>query len=282
MINLVFFLTPNYNNNKKQINVIYKKINLIDQFIYAYNSIKKNWKTNNYDISLFYNKHIPFTEKDFNKLNKLDINIIPCEPDHIKIPYLCRCSSLIYELPKKGTHRLILDCDILFLKEPKFNLTRDWQAMFAGSALIPNKDIKYINKKYNFNLVLNNYNRKDLFINYIKYPNNYNKLFPHFNAGAYLIKESLCKKFVSLYKKAFNLAFDSNICPLSRHIGIQYAQSFALIKLSDNWEPFEPGINYLLKVYDINKFGKENISLLHYCGTDADKLVKKEFPEYFS
>jgi hypothetical protein len=30
MINIVLFVTPNYKNNKNQINVIYKKISLVD------------------------------------------------------------------------------------------------------------------------------------------------------------------------------------------------------------------------------------------------------------
>jgi len=279
MINIVFFVTPNYNEKKKQINVIYKKISLLDQFIIAYKSIKKNWNTIQYDISLFYNKDMPFNESDYNKLSKLDINLISCEPDHKKIPYLCRCSALTYELPKKGTHRLILDTDIIANKNPNFDLLCDWQAMFAGNALINKKDINYINKKYNYNIDLEKYKYRDnLFTRYILKKNNYNELFPHFNAGAFLIKEHLCKKFVSMYKDAFNLAFDKNIN--SNHIAIQYAQSFALINLSKNWKPFEIGFNYLGKVYDINKFGKNNIVLLHYCGINGEQNVYKYFQEY--
>ena len=54
-----------------------------------------------------------------------------------------------------------------------------------------------------------------------------------------------------------------------------------LLELTDNWEPFKPGINYLLPVYDINKFGKENVSLLHYCGCNGGKQVQKHFSNYF-
>lgn len=281
MINIVFFVTPNYTKNKSQINAIYKKIELLDQFIMAYYSIKKNWKITEYDISLFYNKNIPFNKSDFNKLNKLEINIISCEPDHIKIPYLCRNSALTYKLPKTGTHRLIVDTDTLFLKEPIFDLSCDWQAMFAGSAQnILEKDLNYINNKYKFNLDLSKFEKKDLFKKYIENTSIYKKLFPHFNAGAFLIKEELCNKFVSLYKDAWNISYDSNVSKYTNHIGIQYAQSFALMKLSNNWKPFVPGINYLGKVYDINKFGKENIILFHYCGKNGENNIFKYFSEY--
>lgn len=281
MINITFFVTPNYNKNKNQINVIYKKIDLLDQFIMAYYSIKKNWKTTEYDISLFHNKDMPFNEYDMNRLKKLDINIIPCEPDHHKISYLCRNSALTYKLRKKGTHRLIVDTDTLFLKEPVFDLSCDWQAMFAGSAHnISDNDINYINTKYDFNLDLSKYHKKELFINYINNTDNYKNLFPHFNAGVFLIKEELCTKFVSLYKNAWDLSYDDKISQSAKHIGIQYAQSFALIKLSNNWKPFIPGINYLGKVYDIHTFGKKNIILFHYCGKHGENNVYKYFPEY--
>lgn len=280
MINIVFFLTPNYKKKKDQINVIYKKIDLIDQFVMAYNSIKKNWKTTPYDISLFYNEKMPFNDKDLTLLKGLDINIIPCAPDHEKIPYLCRNSALTYKLPKEGTHRLIVDTDVLFLKEPIFDLTKDWQATFAGSALIPEEDLNYINRKYNYNLDLRGYDRRDLFLKYLANPKCYKKLFPHFNAGVFLIREKLCKDFVSLYKEAFDLAFDNNVNNYTNHIGIQYAQSFALLKLSDNWSPFVAGINYLGKIYDIGKFGKDNIIIFHYCGTNGENNVYKYFNEY--
>lgn len=278
MINIIFCVTPNYEKKKKLINTIYKKIDLIDQLIMAYYSIKKNWKNLDYDISLFYNKDMPYNEEDTKLLESLEINLIPCSPDHPRIPYMCRGAGLKMDLPKKGSHRLIMDCDVLALNEPTFNLEMDWQAMFAGNALIPNKDIEYINKKYNYNLDLSNFKRNDLFKSYLLNPNKYDNFFPHFNAGAFLIKEELCKKFVSLYEDANSLTFDNNIT--SNHIAIQYARSFALIKLSKKWQPFQPGFNYLGKSFDIHIFGKENIILFHYCGTNGEENVFKHFKEY--
>ena len=55
--------------------------------------------------------------------------------------------------------------------------------------------------------------------------------------------------------------------------------SFALLKLSDNWKPFNPGFNYIIKIDSkINK----NISLLHYCGTGGYELAFKDYQEYFN
>ena len=282
MINIVFFVTPNYQKNTHIINTTYKNITVVEQFLVAYHSIKKNWTNFNYDISLFHNKDYKFNETDYNKLLKLDINLIPCEPDHSKIPYLCRCAALTYKLPQLGTHRLILDCDVIAHKELILDLSYDWQAMFTEPLSMDKMNL--INKNYKFNVNLNNYNyyhsgNNNAFNYYIFNPTNYKILFPYFNAGAYLIKENLCQKFVNSYKHAYDLAFDNVIN--FKQMGIEYAQSLALIKLSDNWKPFKPGINYIAGNTKVNVFGKDNISLYHYCGRSAYKEVFEFFPEYF-
>lgn len=282
-INIVFFVTQNYNEEKKITNCIYKKINILDQFLMAYYSIKNNLKNIDYNISLFHNKDKNFNEKDTEILKKLDINIISSEPDHKNIPFLCRCSALTYELPVNYSHRLILDCDIIVLNNLELDLSCDWQAMYAREGKITN-DINYINKKYNFNLNLCEYDNSNLYNKYMKNGNKKLKLFPHFNAGAFLIKEELCRKFVNLYQECYNLAFDKNIN--INHMAIQYAQSFALIKLSSNWKPFNRGINYLIPISNIDNyenFNENNIQLIHYCGiSGVDRLYvfMNKYPQY--
>ena len=71
--------------------------------------------------------------------------------------------------------------------------------------------------------------------------------------------------------------FDKN----TAHFIGQWMMGPILITLSDNWKPFPSSINYLLKEYDVNEFGKDRIQLLHYCGVGAGELVKKHFKEYF-
>ena len=67
---------------------------------------------------------------------------------------MLRCNALTYPLPYKSSHRLLLDCDMIALKNPSFDLSKDWQAMYAGS-VIPAKYYEYINKSYGYNLALN-------------------------------------------------------------------------------------------------------------------------------
>jgi len=281
MINIVIFCNPNY-SQKNIINTVNKSIDIVSQFIFLYKSIKTNWNDFEYRISLFHNKDIMFNKIDMEKLNKCDIDIYTCKPDNPKLPYYCRCACLDTKLKFKGTHRLVLDCDMIALNNPKFDLECDWQAMYAGSVAFNTNFLDYIIKKYNYKFNQNNnFIKKDLYVKYLRNPNHYQKLYPYFNGGAILIKEELCHTFCELWKPSIELSYDMSLPYINRHLGLQYSMSYALLNLSRNWKPFTPGINYLLKVYDVNKFGKQNISLLHYCGVGAEKLVQKEFPEYF-
>ena len=159
--------------------------------------------------------------------------------------------------------------------------------MYGGSASLKQKELDYIIKKLNYKPVESaGLQRDDLFIKYIQNPNIHKSLYPYFNAGALLVKEELCHEFGDLWLRGFPLTlqetWDFPVEHMVRHIAMQYAMSYALLTLSDNWKPFCPGINYLLKVYDINRFEKKNIQLLHYCGVDAENIVKREFKEYFA
>ena len=277
MINIIICCTPNY-QNKNIINTIQKKITIVEQFIILYKSIKKNWISFDYNINIFHNKNIKFNKNDYNKLKNLDINIYSIDPDDEHTPYMCRCNALIYPIENIGTHKLLLDCDMIALKEPKFNLNCDWQAMYANS-VINKKYYEYINSKYNYNLDLDNKVIGDLFVKFMN-GEKYDNFFPHFNGGAFLIKSNLCQKFKDYTVPSYQISYDKFIPYDIRHIGVQYGASFALFKMSKNWKPFEMGFNFLGKVYDINKFGKENIVLYHYCGKDGESNVYKYFNEY--
>ena len=109
----------------------------------------------------------------------------------------------------------------------------------------------------------------------------YTNLFPHFNMGAHLIREELCSDYSKMLKPCYASCEDTNLSKNGRHFGGQYCMSFASIKLSNNWKPFERGFNYLLKVSNLKSFGIDNIKLVHYCGSGGGKLAMRHFKEYF-
>jgi hypothetical protein len=280
MLNIIIPCTPNY-SKKNVINTVNKKIDIVSQFIILYNSIKQNW---NFDlkINLFYNKNYNFNNVDTKRLSALDIDIFAVEPDNRLTPFMVRCNALTHNLRQAGTHRLLLDCDMIALCEPNFDLSCDWQAMFAGGVL-DKKWYEFINKNYEYNLKLDNKYKGNLFKKYVE-TGEYENFFPHFNGGAFLIKEELCEEFKNYTSMCYNIVNNNNLPYNIRHIGVQYGASFALIKISQNWKPFDLGVNFLLKHYlfeggNLEKFNKNNIKLLHYCGKEGYDIAYKHFKE---
>ena len=276
-VNIVFQVTQINNMRGSRISTVDKSIPLIDQLMLAIKSIRLNWKSFDYSMYVFHNKSHSFCEEVVDKLEQLSVNLVPCEPDHPKQPHLCRCAALTTNIDNGATHRLILDSDIVALKEPEFNFASDWQAMFTHCPL-SYKEADNINSMYNFNLDLSRYNQSMNFERYVQYGFKHD-LFPHFNAGCILIRETLCNKYVGLYKEAYNIAFDKRFSNLGRHIGIQYACSFALIKLSSQWTPLPLGTNHLIKLHNKSGLKKSDVCLLHYAGTGGWELAIREFPE---
>ena len=223
-----------------------------------------------------YNKSYPFDGNDFRRLEQLPIDIYDLSPDWPDLPYMLRCNALTYPLPYKSSHRLLLDCDMIALKNPSFDLSKDWQAMYAGSVL-PAKYYEYINKSYGYNLALNDTFQGPLFLEYMA-GKPFSNFFPHFNGGAFLIKEEFCAAFKSLTTPSYAISFDESVPLLVRHIGVQYGASFALCKMSRDWAPFEPGFNFLIGSMNPKDFGIPKISLIHYCGSRSFDLINQISP----
>lgn len=278
MLNIIIPCTPNY-NQKNIINTVNKKIDIVSQFIILHNSIKKNWNFD-YRINLFYNKNYKFNDIDIKRLSSLDIDMFAIEPDHPATPYMIRCNALTHKVKQLGSHRLLLDCDMIALNEPSFDFSCDWQAMFAG-AVVDKKWYEFINKNYQYNLQLNTKFKGLLFKTYVE-TGKYKNFFPHFNGGAFLIREELCGEFKKHTVPCYNIVNREGVPRHIRHIGVQYGASFALMKISENWKPFDAGMNFLFKHFlqeggSLGKFGNENIQLLHYCGVNGFQVVYEHF-----
>ena len=83
----------------------------------------------------FCNENYSFNEFDKKRLSELDIDICYVEPDYGEpTPYMVRCNAFVHTLKNKSSHRLFLEPDTIALNEPLFDLSCDWQAMYASSA----------------------------------------------------------------------------------------------------------------------------------------------------
>ena len=279
-LNIIVLYNPNYNYGKNKPNgTSIKNINLLQQFICLYDSIKKNLKIPH---DIYITHYDDFNEHDMNILKKLQVNF-----SKVNVSNICDASFERYNIPTKvkGTHRLICETDMLLINNPPFEFEYDFQAGYAGKIMFKKKYIDKLVNYYNLNISPEiNYKFKNLFYHYNIIKTSYKKLYPHFNNGLILIKEHLSHIFYKyiIDNKITNTKFLPFIkkTPLYQHISNQIMVGLILTNLTNNWKPFKPGINYLFtNIYEINKFGKDNIYLLHYCGSKSYHIANKCFPK---
>lgn len=280
---------------------IKKKLSYTEQFLMLYYSIKENWYFN-YKIYLFHSR--PFENYNLKKLEKLDITLKYINVKNL----LIRPESYLVNL--NCDYRLVLDCDMIALKNPNFNFNYDAQAMYGNfnyKALPekifknlglekPNenkymnyeiiKSINYLKLPKNSNLV-KNFNNNDLWSplnsnlinNFYKEKIDYNKkYYPIFNHGAILINNKY-SRFIGnkllLYKKNFKTNNGQNVIGyIINHI------------TKNNWTHFNKGFNF---TYNIDRLqlltpnkkkyidNEENLELFHYININKESIYYKKY-----
>ena len=265
----------------------YNKISHLEQFLVLYHSIKKNW-TFPHRISLCHS--VDFSENNLDALLELELDLFKVEPDiaiydgsatltdSYSIPYTKYCrAACFYVVPKvAGTHRLVLDVDMIALKNPVFDYNVDFQAMYSRK--IPpytNQQIKTICDRFSFRY--RDYTPEPLLAKYIAGKTN---IQPYFNGGAILIKESLSKLFGELWRPSLITPLLKELWGNSSrlaYLSSELTLSLALLTISQNWKPFELGFNYWKQTWEIPK---ENISLYHYIS--GPTYAQRHFNSYFN
>jgi hypothetical protein len=294
-LNIIILYNPNYQYNKKTttwnqpgvqvLGSTFKTISLINQFKAFYYSIKKNLKVA-HQISIVHKD--PFNEKDLEILNNLEVDLLIHNPpdlyhgyDSDEILRPITWSRYGIETKTKGTHRLIAETDMLMLQNPDFDWDMDFQFNYDCN-FFPKEEINNVINKYNLKPLSNLYNYnlpQTLAYHYNIGKLDYKSIPPHINNGLVLIKENIS---INFYNKYHNIIHDLKNIISNTHYALQIMMGPLLLSQSDNWRPFKPGINYLIKSYDVNKYGKNNIQLLHYCGLGAAEIAVRQFPEYFN
>ena len=262
-------------------------LDFVTQFIVLYESIKENWK---FPYTIYLCHSLPLSDETRFRLEGLDIVIRKISsPDSKKFPYLIRTMS--WAMKTYGTHKLYLDTDMIALKNPKFDLTKDFLVMPCNSNIMVDKGgeliskysreiLKHPVKKWNFGTNI----LTRLWTGELK-PNDYKdkKFMPHVNGGAILMKN----RYSELLAKTWWDIFSALEWRMNDYRPLLYADGLAITKLTDNWGIFELGFNYFdnkdnkepwslpSKYY---KDYKKNISLYHYV---TDHSLTKRFPSIF-
>lgn len=234
----------------------------VNQFIILYFSIKKNWS--NMNINKIYFIHsLPLNAIDKRILSKLDIIILykPTLSKHKALLHSSREHS--YLIPSDADYKLILDTDMIAIKEPNLDFSHDVMATYE-----PNQwDYKVWQELCNAcKCKLPNYNiRKEtkqssIYTQYYANPNT-PKAFPYFNNGAVLIKSSISNEIGKKY-----VYYTDEIRKKTAHYAAQMAIGLAINEVTDNWGILPRGFNYLATLEQYTKFNINDITLFHYLG----------------
>lgn len=274
---------------------IKKKIGYIDQFLILYETVKKNWTTTNYNFQFYLFHSIPFSEEVKKRLEKTDV--IVTLVNYLK--HKTKIRPIAYSYDIACDFRLILDVDMIALNNPVFDLSQDFQAMYGGNKYNKKQwedicdflDVKmpkypiYKKKEGTYT----SWSVEEMYLydtHQIK-----EKIFPYFNNGAILIRNSIAKKFVSNWEKKREkyMHYVKNTQNIDIDFEGQDIVGIVLNDISTNWKPFSVGFNFPLQ----EKFEKTRellintntnasfLSLLHYINIDEEKkwsnLIFKEF-----
>lgn len=259
-----------------------KKISYFDQFLILYESIKKNWVETSFEYNIYLLHSIEFTAAKKKILKKLDVTVLMVDyPKH-----QTKIRPMAYQIDIFCDYRLVLDVDMIALSKPNFDFECDFQAMYGGNKF--NKRqwqeiCAFLNCSFPSFPILKleegTYTSWGINEMYLYQTGQINqKLFPYFNNGAILIKNSLSHKFVDkweasreLYTKYVKLNFNQDI-----DLEGQDVIGVVLNNLSLNWKPFDIGINFPLQEHfsSSKKMMKikntKNISLVHYINLDKN------------
>lgn len=273
MLNIAFVINASIMNNNKILNgtsLLYKKkYGIFEQVFILLNSIKKHIKSFKYKIFLFttvkYSKiNLFFFEKIFNCV------IFYVDPDLNDESYKFICKSKCFTTDIGNfTHRIHLDADMFFVKEPKINFDYDILLTYMPDWITHNNDcIKLFDKfkKYFSNCELTD---KCPLLKQYNLGRNYIKINPPlFNGGCVIIKEKFSKKFGLLRLKYYEEGLKNQTINCNALLYSQNHLSIVVNSITNNWSSTPIGVNYFghwENIIDTNKF-IDKISLIHYIG----------------
>ena len=246
-----------------------KLLTNIDQTEILVNSIQQSWSFPN---RIHFIHSYPLKEADRIRLSKYGIHILhrPSNSKHKGLAFATRDVSYL-EPDERGTHRLILDSDMIALREPKFNFDYDVQAI-PGKSMFDVTQWKKICGYAGCELPDRPVNREIKgHCMYTRYMRGATKdFFPYFNHGAILVKEELAdtigRYFIQYRDKLYNKI---------PHYHGQVAIGLAIHSATKNWGVFDRGFNVLSTMEEVAPFELNKITLYHYLGKRGGKRLKR-------
>jgi len=241
-----------------------KKFTTIEQMQALTKSLKKNWASFTGNIYALHSLKI--SDNTANKLIGAGFSpvLVPFNP-----PLLNRATCFTFS--NDSEYSLVLDTDMLFLKEPALKFEKDFYMGYGGS--FPPKE------KQAWQEMWDNYCRVfDLPLNYndqafkIYHQEGKEVYFPQRNNGCLLIKTDKKEQFLKNYLDIFEKLKTMN--------GVNHFKGQCAVSIAFNKEMsagvLPRGVNFIGGQLPLD----ERVSLFHYVGADKG-LTKEMREEYF-
>ncbi len=256
-------------------NGIKGQISYFDQFLMLAESIMDNWPRRNFKYRIIALHSLPFSEEKKTILEQINVEVVKADYDEHPV----KIRPAAYTMDFDCDFRLILDVDMIALKEPNFDFSKDVLSMYGGN--------KYNKRQWQDICQFLGCRTPDFFSLKLK-PGHYDgwlflehylyqagwlrgRVFPYFNNGAVLIKNELAAKVGSVwldYRRSYTQYIEK-----TRGADIdlegQDVIGLAINQVTDNWSTLPKGCNYILqeKFYLGRRLIAANtrdVSLLHY------------------
>ena len=269
--------TEKKKNKLKNLKDLKKNFDYLYQFYFLYKSIKKHFKTIDYNIYVL--NTVPFPENINNALKKMGVIVLTRTSDHLSFNrkiffYINYSESYIENI--RCDYKMILDADTLFVSDITIDIieyikTKDALGMYGS---------RNFNKSY-YTTICNKlglkipdeinqrqggrsdgrwttestylYNKSDYNIN--------NRLFPYFNNGAIIIKNSLSKSLGILWKNKRSKLTKMGYNNLGQNGELTIG--LCINHITNNWGPLPKGFNLVCSVVTADMFTNLKVENKH-------------------
>jgi hypothetical protein len=246
----------------------------VDQAVVLFNSINQNWTFPHKTYFIHSRELFP---RDKSRLEKLGVTLLKRSSGskYKALDFASRGAS--YLEPMKGTHKLILDSDMIALRNPTFDLTKDFLAT-PGKSMWNKSEwaniCRYCAVKLPTAPIVKETKSSNSYIAY--YRRTKAKYFPYFNNGAVLVKNEISaeigKKFIEYRDMLFKKV---------PHYHGQVAIGLAVNHVTQNWGLLPRGFNYLATQEEYTKLSLQEVTLYHYLGKNGGKNIRR-YKRYFN
>jgi hypothetical protein len=270
------------------------QISYFDMFLMLVESIKENWQGKYFEYRIIALHSLPFSDEKKAILEQINVDVVKANYDEHPL----KIRPAAYTMDFDCDFRLILDVDMIALKEPNFDFSKDVLSTYGGNKYNKGqwKDIcAYLGcKTPNFvclKLKIGHY-RRWRFLEHYLYQAGWIKgrVFPYFNNGAVLIKNECAAKVGSVWLDFRRLYTQYIQETQGADISLegQDVIGLAINQITDNWSILPRGCNYIVQENFylgrrlIARTELERLSLFHYISVSKGNLFFTIVDSYYS